>query len=86
MNKDLSKFKDLLDQEYTWPDYYTFKFIVPAVELPQAHVIFKDFNLKEKPSSKGKYVSLTFRHLIHDSDEIIHIYKIAKKVNKIISL
>ena len=39
--EDEDKFRELLNQEYSWPTKYTFKFIVPASEEKAIEDIFK---------------------------------------------
>lgn len=79
-------FKELLDLEYNWPDFYTFKMIVPVENLSLVHLHFSEFDLKLKESSKGNYVSITFRFLAQNSDEILELYERAKKIPKVFVL
>jgi putative lipoic acid-binding regulatory protein len=85
--KDDNKFKELLNQEYSWPARYTFKFIVPAGEEKALEAIFKkDVEIKKKASSGGKYTSLTIYASMANADEIVALYKAASTISGIISL
>ena len=85
--KDEHKFKELLNQEYSWPARYTFKFIVPAGEENAIEDIFnKDVEIKKKPSSGKKYTSITIYALMANADEIIEHYQAASTISGIISL
>ena len=85
--KDDTKFKELLNQEYSWPARYTFKFIVPAGEEKAIEAIFKkDVEIKKKPSSGGKYTSLTIYASMASADEIVMLYKAVSTISGIISL
>ena len=85
--KDDTKFKELLNQEYSWPASYTFKFIVPVGEEKAIETIFKkDVEIKKKPSSGGRYTSLTIYASMASADEIVALYKAASTISGIISL
>lgn len=79
-------FKDLLDSEYNWPDYYLFKFII---KNDQKDVLLKTLEIKkydEHLSKKGTYISITYRKLIHASEEVLEIYKKAKTIPGVMTL
>ena len=84
---EYDKFRKLLDEEYSFPTKYLFKFIVK----PE----FKDNVLKEigggtliktNPSKNGKFISLTISKSVADSSAIIEIYKKVSKIKGVISL
>lgn len=85
---DLTKFKALLDDQMSWPDYYSFKFVVKTdnksnlVEL----LTESDHHLTEKPSKNGKYTSVTCRKLVKSSDEVVAVYHKVSKIEGIITL
>ncbi len=79
-------FKALLDETHSWPDYYRFKFIVPIDKREELMEIIKGHDIEEKESSKGNYVSVTVRVLVHSSDHIIEIYESVTIIKGIISL
>lgn len=84
---DLDKFRELLDGEYSWPAKYTFKFIVPSDEETKVTKLFGEAaQVTLKPSSGGKYTSVTAQDAMDNADEIIEIYQKASKIEGIISL
>jgi putative lipoic acid-binding regulatory protein len=86
-SEDQEKFRELLNEEYTWPSMYTFKFIVPADKEDEVRLLFPEqAEVSIKPSSKGKYTSLTSQCSMNNADEIIDIYEKAAEIEGIISL
>lgn len=80
------KFKALLDESYSWPDYYEFKFII---HVDNKHLIIEKlegFMIFENPSKKGNYISITARRLMNSTQEVIEIYEIMGTVDGVISL
>ncbi len=80
------KLKLLLDESYEWPCEYLFKFIVPIEQLPNIIDLLKGFNIEEKPSSKGKYISVSAKKVLNSSEEVLKIYELVKVIKGIISL
>ncbi len=84
---DLSdSFRKQLDQEYTWPADYLFKFIVPVEQESELLKIFEGFPVATKYSRNKNYISVTSKLLINSSEEIVKIYKDAYIIKGIISL
>ncbi|RLD24506.1 MAG: DUF493 domain-containing protein [Bacteroidetes bacterium] len=85
--EDEDKFKDLLNKEYSWPAKYTFKFILPTGKEKIIEDLFKkDVEIKTKPSSGGKYISITIYAMMSSADEILELYQQASTITGIISL
>lgn len=85
--KDKEDFKELLDNEYSWPASYTFKFIVAAAKESDVRNLFDaKAEIALKPSSGGKYTSVTISAKMDSSDEIVKIYEQAAQIEGIISL
>lgn len=80
------KLKLLLDESYEWPTEYLFKFIVPMDQLPRIIVILNGFNIEEKPSTGGKYISVSAKKVLNSSEEVLKIYESVKVIKGIISL
>lgn len=80
------KFRSLLDESNQWPDYYEFKFIVKAddKELILSHL--DGFQVSERPSGKGNYISISARKLMQSADEIIAVYNRMSGIKGVISL
>ncbi len=79
-------FKDLLNSQYTWPTDYLFKFIVNKEHKKELLKEIGGHKAIEKPSSKGKYVSVSLRILMHSAEEVTTIYTKASKVKTVVSL
>lgn len=80
------KFRELLDQTYSWPDYYEFKFIVKHDEKHTVLAILVGYHITENPSKKGNYVAISARKLITCTDEVIEIYEVISTIKGVISL
>jgi hypothetical protein len=80
------KFKELLDQEHSWPSEYQFKFIVKHSELENVRALFREETIAIRESESGKYVSLTFSKVMRSSDEVISIYKKASIIPGLMAL
>jgi putative lipoic acid-binding regulatory protein len=85
-NTRIEYFKQKLDAVNDWPSLYMFKFIVPQGKENEVRALFPKNEVTEKPSSKGKYTSLTIKAMMPGSDEIIEIYQKANQVEGLIAL
>lgn len=81
-----NKFKELLDNEYSWPDYYLFKFITPIDGKEPLLKKLEITDYQETLSKKGNYISITYRKLVKSSDEVMEIYKLAKTIPGVMTL
>ena len=86
MNKDIQSFKEKLEAVNEWPSLYMFKFIMPTDKQDQVKAIFETHEVIVKPSSKGKYVSLTIKMLANSSDQIIEKYLKVNEVKGVMAL
>ncbi len=80
------KFKNLLDDSYQWPDYYEFKFIVKMEDKEKILAQLPEFQISEKQSGKGNYISISARKLIKSTEEVVEIYKRMSSIKGVISL
>jgi hypothetical protein len=83
---DNQKFRALLDESYTWPDYYEFKFII---KTDDKHLILgklSGFTIHETPSKKGNYTSVSARKLMSSTEEVLEIYQLMSTIKGVISL
>jgi len=80
------KFRDLLEQNYQWPDYYEFKFIVKIADKNLILEKLTSFQIVVTPSKNGNYISISARKLMNSSDEVIQIYEVMSTVEGVISL
>lgn len=77
--------KDKLD-ELKYPHKYMYKFIIKTENIDDVYSIISQKEIILKPSSKGKYSSITFEIDANSSDEIIAIYERFSNIEGIISL
>jgi len=80
------KFRDLLEQNYQWPDYYEFKFIVKIADKNLILDKLTGFQIVVTPSRNGNYISISARKLMNSSEEVIQIYEVMSTVQGVISL
>ena len=76
-------------EQTDFPQVYFFKFIVPNKNDNVARVsalYSSDTQVKMKPSSSGKFISMSAKQVMLSADEIIGIYKKASAIDGIISL
>ncbi len=88
MNDKLSRqnFKKKLDEQYSWPALYMFKFIVSKGRESEVAALFPSNEVSTKLSKNGNYISVTAKVMMRSSDEIIRIYEEAYKIEGVISL
>ena len=79
-------FKAALEEEYSFPTEYVFKFIIKSSSKQEVIDLLPDAMIKEKKSTKGKYVSITLTQFVKNSSEIVYIYEKASKIKGVISL
>ena len=83
---DMTKFKSLLDEQMSWPDYYTFKFIVKTEEKNQVISLLEEHEITEKASKNGNYISISSRKLMANSDEVVAVYHKLSTIKGVITL
>ncbi len=70
-----------------FPTQFLFKFIFPIEKLEDIKLIFDTNDVLEfRPSSGGKYLSLTCNRLVASVDAIINVYRMASSIPGVISL
>lgn len=79
-------FKEKLDDVHQFPALYMFKFIVTEDKLGEVRALFPQNELQLKPSSKGKYTSVTAKVMMPSSDRVIEIYQKASEIEGLIAL
>ena len=82
----LKSFKAALEEEYSFPTEYVFKFIIKSSSKKDVIDLLPNAVTKEKKSTKGKYVSITLTQFVKNSSEIVYIYEKASKIKGVISL
>ncbi len=86
MDKTTQEFQEKLEEAHSFPSLYMFKFIVIEQRKEEVKALFTGHELQFKPSSKGKYVSVTARVMMGSSQSVIDIYKKANEIEGIIAL
>lgn len=80
------EFKEKLEAAHDFPSLYMFKFIVLENKKEEVKALFPMNEVNYKPSSKGKYISVTAKVMVPSSDYVIEIYQKAHKIEGIIAL
>ena len=88
MSDPFDKLKEQLALQ-EWPNVYLFKFIMPNESSVVARItaLFDDgADLKYTTSKTGKYVSVSVKELMMDTESIIERYKKASEIKGVIAL
>ena len=83
---DTEKFKDLLDRQHDWPCPYTFKFIVEKPHLEELLALFPGETPSVRPSSKERYLGVTYSLRMNDSDAVLAVYDRVRDVPGLMAL
>ncbi len=86
MTQDRERMKELLDAHHTWPTNFAFKFIVPVAQQGALSALFPPESIAVRPSSGGRYVSLTVTLKMASSEEVLEVYARASKIPGLIAL
>ena len=82
----IDNFRIKLDEHYSWPALYIFKFIVPIGKQDELKSLFPLHTSTDKLSTQGNYISVTFQMMMPSSDGVIEIYKRVSAIEGIIAL
>jgi hypothetical protein len=82
----IDSFREKLDQHYTWPAAYIFKFIVPTGKELEVKQLFPHHTTVEKRSKQGNYTSVTVEMMMQSGEEVLTIYIEASKIEGIVAL
>ena len=82
----IDSFREKLDQHYTWPALYVFKFIVPTGKEDEVKQLFPLHVTMEKLSKQGNYTSVTAEMLMPSVDAVLEIYIKASAIEGIVAL
>ena len=86
MSWDENAFREKLENNHDFPGEYTFKFIVKHEHEEKVKSLLVGADIKLKPSSGNKYVSVTLNKKMESSQSVIDIYKKAHTIEGIIAL
>ncbi|TNF27196.1 MAG: DUF493 domain-containing protein, partial [Deltaproteobacteria bacterium] len=85
VGEKFDKMKSLLEDQHDFPCTYTFKFVVPADKIETLENLVKEGSQSKRPSSSGKYVSLTIVMEVSSSDHVIEVYERVQVIDGLIS-
>ncbi len=89
MNNSIDKFRKLLAENTEWPLLYYFKFIVQndPEKLNQVKELFDDPSAITYNTSRDiRFISLSCKQLMPDTESIIEIYRKADMIDGLIAL
>lgn len=86
MSWDEKSFLEKLEGTHQFPGHYSFKFIVKPEHQAKVEALLQGADVKLKPSSGNKYVSVTLSREMNSSLEVVEVYKEANKIDGIIAL
>ncbi len=86
MEDSLLSLQAKLDEFYTWPSPYVFKFIAPMSRVDELTDLFRGKPFKTRFSRTAKYVSITAEWEVESSEEVISFYRRAKNIRGVIAL
>lgn len=82
----ITSFREKLDQHYSWPSLYIFKFIVPTNKEDEVKKLFPGHTTTGKLSKQGNYTSITVHMMMPSSDAVIDVYVMASRIEGIVAL
>lgn len=89
MQEDFFKgLQEKLNDQCEWPHVYMFKFIIPSDnhKLALVEALFgAEAQITTRQSSANKFISITAKEMMLNSNEIINIYKKATEIEGIMS-
>jgi putative lipoic acid-binding regulatory protein len=80
------RLRQKLDENYSWPCRYVFKFIVPAPRVEEVKALFPGVTAELRNSRNGKFVGVTVELVMVSSAEVIALYRKAASIKGIMSL
>ena len=83
---DFNAFQQKLDDQFSWPSLYMFKFIVPSGKEKEVEALFPKNESTTKPSKNGNYISVTTQVMMPSSNEVVRVYKEATAIEGLIAL
>jgi len=87
--KEYDKLKEMLEDDFTWPREYMFKFIVPfsPKSIEETEALFTaDANITMRESKSLKYMSITAKQIMKNPNEVIAVYHKAEAIEGIMGL
>jgi uncharacterized protein len=85
-NSSLSRLQAKLDEFYTFPCPYIFKFIAPMARIDELTALFQGKPFSTRYSKNARYVSFTAEWEVKSSEEVISFYREAGRIKGVIAL
>ncbi len=86
MSWSVDDFKEKLENEYTFPVVYLFKFIVPLEKKEELEKLLPVGELSYRQSKTNKYVSASLKTKVMNSEAVIAVYEKVYRIEGIIAL
>jgi uncharacterized protein len=83
---NLDKFKEILENNHSWPGEYIFRFIIPFTEQSELERILGREGMSIKPSKNGNYLSVILIKNMNSAEEVISYYQDVSQIKGIISI
>jgi putative lipoic acid-binding regulatory protein len=85
-NSSLPSLQAKLDEFYTFPCPYVFKFIAPMARIDELAALFAGKPFTTRYSKNARYVSVTAEWEVASSEEVISFYRRAGTIKGVIAL
>jgi len=86
MSWDIESFRQKVEDQHSFPGFYSFKFIVPVDRKEDILSILPESEVTMKESSAGSYVSITSKAFLENSQTVLDVYIEANQVEGCIAL
>lgn len=87
--QDFDNLRNQLNNNYSWPSVYMFKFIAPADNriFAMLHDLFSvSAEITDRHSSGGNYMSITVKEMMLSVDEVIERYRKVSEIEGVRAL
>ena len=85
-DNEISRLKQLLENNHNFPTEYMFKFIVPQTKEQEVKNIFPYENVRMNFSKRGKYISITVELYMESAEAVLQVYAAANNIEGLIAL
>ena len=85
-DSSLSRLQAKLDEFYTFPCPYVFKFIAPMARIDELTSLFQGRPFTTRYSKNARYVSFTAEWEVSSGEEVVSFYREAGKIKGVIAL
>ncbi len=88
MNSDekLNELRSQLDEFYTWPADYTFKFVVPVDQMESFTPLLKGHAFETRDQKNGKFTTVTAEMNMTSTEDVLELYRAASGIEGVIAI